>query len=44
MRGAEPWAVALLAAAVAVASTPFVPAGVPVLLAAAVALAAGSRR
>jgi predicted branched-subunit amino acid permease len=41
LRGAEPWAVALAAAAVAVTLTPFVPAGVPVLAAAGVALVAG---
>ncbi len=39
----EPWAVALLAAAVALAAAPLVPAGVPVLLAAAVAVIAGLR-
>jgi predicted branched-subunit amino acid permease len=39
----EPWAVALLAALVAVASVPFVPSGVPVLLAGAVAVVAGVR-
>jgi predicted branched-subunit amino acid permease len=44
MRGREPWAFALVAAAVAVATTPVLPAGVPVLLAAAVAVAAGLRR
>jgi predicted branched-subunit amino acid permease len=41
MRGREPWAIALSAAAVAVAVTPFVPAGVPVLAAAAIAIAFG---
>jgi predicted branched-subunit amino acid permease len=44
MRGREPWAVALAAGAVAVAAATFLPAGVPVLLAAVVALAAGVRR
>jgi predicted branched-subunit amino acid permease len=44
MRGRSAWAVALTAAVVAVAATPFVPTGVPVLLAAAVAVAAGARR
>jgi predicted branched-subunit amino acid permease len=39
----EPWVVALVAAAVALASVPFVPTGVPVLLAAAVAVLAGLR-
>lgn len=38
------WVVAVLAAVVAVSSAPLVPAGVPVLLAAAVALVAGARR
>jgi len=37
------WAVALVAAVVAVATAPLVPAGVPVLLAAAVAVVAGLR-
>lgn len=41
LRGREPWAVALAAAVVAVAVTPMVPAGVPVLVAAAVAVLAG---
>jgi predicted branched-subunit amino acid permease len=41
MRGREPWTVALGAAAVALVVTPFVPAGVPVLTAAAVAVALG---
>jgi predicted branched-subunit amino acid permease len=44
MRGRAAWSVALVAAFVAVASTPFVPTGVPVLLAAAVAVVAGLRR
>jgi predicted branched-subunit amino acid permease len=44
LRGREPWAIALVAAIVAVATTPFVPAGVPVLAAAGVALVAGMRR
>ena len=43
MRGREPWVVALVAAAVAIAAVPFVPTGVPVLLAAAVAVVAGLR-
>jgi len=38
MRSAQPWVVGLVAALVAVASVPFVPIGVPVLLAAVVAL------
>jgi predicted branched-subunit amino acid permease len=42
MRGREPWAVALTAAAIAVAITPFVPAGVPILAAAAVAVVYGA--
>ena len=41
MRGREPWAIALGAAAVALVAAPYVPAGVPVLLAAAVAMLAG---
>jgi predicted branched-subunit amino acid permease len=44
MRGGEPWTVALVAAAVATVSVPFVPAGVPVLLAAAVAVLFGLAR
>lgn len=43
LTGREPWAVALVAAALALASAPFVPAGVPVLVAAAVALVVGLR-
>jgi predicted branched-subunit amino acid permease len=43
LRSREPWMVALLAAAVALVSVPFVPAGVPVLFAAAVAIIAGVR-
>jgi predicted branched-subunit amino acid permease len=43
LRSREPWAVALAAAAVALLSVSFVPAGVPVLLAALVAVAAGLR-
>jgi predicted branched-subunit amino acid permease len=39
VRGRRPWAVALLAAVVALGSAPFVPAGVPILLAAAAAVA-----
>ena len=38
MRSAQPWAVGLVAALVALASVPYVPVGVPVLLAALVAL------
>ncbi len=37
LRGREPWSIAVLAAVVAVATTPLVPPGVPVLIAAAVA-------
>jgi predicted branched-subunit amino acid permease len=37
MRGRRPWLIALTAALVALASVPFVPTGVPVLLAAAAA-------
>jgi predicted branched-subunit amino acid permease len=44
MRGREPWAIALSAALVAVVITPFVPSGVPVLAAAAVAVAFGVAR
>lgn len=43
LTGREPWAVALVAAALALVAAPFVPAGVPVLVAAAVAVAAGLR-
>ncbi|HTC69930.1 MAG TPA: hypothetical protein VK662_10210, partial [Acidothermaceae bacterium] len=43
LRSREPWVVALLAATVALVSVPFVPAGVPVLFAAAVAIIAGVR-
>jgi predicted branched-subunit amino acid permease len=43
MRGREPWVVALCAGAVAIAAVPFVPAGVPVLLAAGVGAAFGLR-
>lgn len=43
VRGGETWAIALAAGAVAVASSPFVPGGVPVLLAAVVALTFGFR-
>ena len=43
MRGREAWTVAVVAAAVALVSTPLVPSGVPVLLAGLVALAAGLR-
>jgi predicted branched-subunit amino acid permease len=43
LRSREPWVVAVVAAAVALVSVPFVPAGVPVLFAAAVAIAAGVR-
>jgi predicted branched-subunit amino acid permease len=41
MRGRKPWMVALLAAVVALAAAPYLPAGVPVLLAAAVAVLVG---
>jgi predicted branched-subunit amino acid permease len=44
MHGREPWTVALVAAGVALVSVPLVPAGVPVLLAAAVAVVFGVRR
>ena len=44
MRGRQPWAVALTASAVSLAAVPYVPAGVPVLLAALVAILAGWRR
>ena len=44
LRSREPWAVALGAAAVAIAVTPVVPAGTPVLCAAVVAVAVGLRR
>jgi predicted branched-subunit amino acid permease len=44
MRGGEPWAVALGAAVVALAATPYLPVGVPVLLAAGVAIAVGLAR
>ncbi len=43
LTGREPWAVALVAAALALVAAPFVPAGVPVLVAAGVALVAGLR-
>lgn len=43
LTGREPWVVALVAALLALAVAPFVPAGVPVLVAAAVALVAGLR-
>jgi predicted branched-subunit amino acid permease len=43
LRSREPWVVALTAAAVALISVPFVPAGVPVLFAAGVAVIAGIR-
>jgi 4-azaleucine resistance transporter AzlC len=43
LRGREPWAVAACAAAFAVALTPFVPAGIPVLGAAGIAIAAALR-
>lgn len=39
MQGREPWVVALLAAAVAIVSVPFVPSGAPVLVAAAFVVA-----
>jgi predicted branched-subunit amino acid permease len=44
MRTREPWAVALGAAAVALLAAPYLPAGVPVLLAAGVAAGAGFAR
>jgi branched chain amino acid efflux pump len=44
MRSREPWVVALIAAAVALVSVPFVPVGVPVLFAAVVAIALGVRK
>jgi predicted branched-subunit amino acid permease len=43
LRSREPWVVALIAAAVALISVPFVPTGVPVLFAAGVAVVAGVR-
>jgi predicted branched-subunit amino acid permease len=43
MHGREPWVVALVAAGVALLAVPFVPAGVPVLLAALVAVLLGVR-
>jgi predicted branched-subunit amino acid permease len=43
LRSREPWMVAMGASAVALATVPFVPTGVPVLLAAAVAVIAGVR-
>jgi predicted branched-subunit amino acid permease len=43
LKSREPWAVALVAAAIALVSVPFVPTGVPVILAAAVAVVAGVR-
>jgi predicted branched-subunit amino acid permease len=39
LRGREPWAIAAAAAVIAVATTPLVPPGVPVLVAAAVGIA-----
>jgi predicted branched-subunit amino acid permease len=44
MRSREPWAVAITAAIVALVAVPYLPAGVPVLLAALVAIVAGWRR
>ncbi len=44
MRGREAWAIALTAALVALASVPYLPAGVPVLVAALVTVALGRRR
>ncbi len=44
MRSLEPWVVALTAATVALAAEPYVPAGVPVLLAALVAIVVGLAR
>jgi predicted branched-subunit amino acid permease len=43
LKSREPWVVALVAAGVALVSVPFVPTGVPVILAAAVAVIAGAR-
>jgi predicted branched-subunit amino acid permease len=43
MRTREPWVVALVAAGVALVAVPYVPIGVPVLLAAVVAIALGAR-
>ncbi|HMJ74784.1 MAG TPA: AzlC family ABC transporter permease [Iamia sp.] len=43
LTGREPWAVALVAAALALATAPLVPAGVPVLVAASVAIVVGLR-
>jgi predicted branched-subunit amino acid permease len=43
LTGREPWVVALAAAGLALAAAPLVPAGVPVLVAAAVAIGAGLR-
>ena len=43
LRGREPWAVALAAAAIALLAVPVVPVGAPVLLAALVAIVAGVR-
>jgi predicted branched-subunit amino acid permease len=44
MRSREPWLVALVAAAVALVSVPYLPVGVPVLFAAVVAIALGVRK
>jgi predicted branched-subunit amino acid permease len=44
LRAREPWAIALAAAVVAIVVTPLVPAGLPVLCAAVVAVLAGLRR
>jgi len=43
LRGREPWVVAIAAGVVALMVTPFVPDGVPILLAAVVAVVAGLR-
>ncbi len=42
LRGREPWAVAIAAAAIAVATTPLVPPGIPVLIAAAFGIFVGA--
>jgi len=42
LRGREPWAIALAAALIAIAVTPLVPPGIPVLIAAAFGIAVGS--
>ena len=42
LRGREPWAIALAAALIAVITTPLVPPGIPVLIAAAFGIAVGA--